>query len=319
MKIILNSGIYHYVARVSIFLIAVALIAGMVGCGDGGPAEFAGGSGTAEDPYQITDWHHLHNVRNYLDDHFILVNNLDSATAGHEELASATANGGTGWDPIGSSDDLFTGTFDGQGYEIRDVVINRPTGGRTGLFGAVREGVVKNLGVVNATVTGYGEVGGLVGWNEYGTVSNCYFAGSVIGNGNVGGLMGWNYYGTGNNSYSTGSVTGSSWVGGLVGYDSGPVSNSHSTSSVTGEDLVGGLVGLNDDGTVTNSFWDIETSGQATSDGGTGKTTAEMQDITIFSGAGWDIIAVANPGTRNPTYIWNIVDDETYPFLSWQS
>jgi len=69
---------------------------------------------------------------------------------------------------------------------------------------------------------------------------------------------------------------------------------------------------------VRNSFWDIETSGQATSDGGTGKTTAQMKNITTFSGAGWNIITVALNET-NPAYIWNIVDQETYPFLSWQS
>jgi hypothetical protein len=76
-------------------------------------------------------------------------------------------------------------------------------------------------------------------------------------------------------------------------------------------------VGWNEDGSVSNSFWDIETSGQATSDGGTGKTTEEMQDIATFSA--WDIVTVANPVTRNPSYIWNIVDDVIYPFLSWQS
>jgi hypothetical protein len=89
---------------------------------------------------------------------------------------------------------------------------------------------------------------------------------------------------------------------------------------------VGGLVGWNGEyGYVTNSFWDIETSGQATSDGGTGKTTAEMQDIATFTDVDtegldepWDIIAVANGGERNPSYIWNIVNDVTYPFLSWQ-
>jgi hypothetical protein len=71
--------------------------------------------------------------------------------------------------------------------------------------------------------------------------------------------------------------------------------------------------------TVTYSFWDTETSGQATSDGGTGKNTTEMQGINTFSGAGWDIIAVANPSIRNPSYLWNIVDDITYPFLNWES
>jgi hypothetical protein len=69
---------------------------------------------------------------------------------------------------------------------------------------------------------------------------------------------------------------------------------------------------------VTDSFWDIETSGQTSSAGGTGKNTTEMQDIATFTGADWNIIAVANSSTRNPSYIWNIVDNVTYPFLSWQ-
>ncbi|GAG01401.1 unnamed protein product, partial [marine sediment metagenome] len=98
----------------------------------------------------------------------------------------------------------------------------------------------------------------------------------------------------------------------------GTVSNSYSTGSVTGENHVGGLVGLNEEGTVSNSFWDTETSGQSTSDGGTGKNTTKMKDIATFSGAAWDIIAV-DPGSTNTTYIWNIVDTVTYPFLSWQS
>jgi len=69
---------------------------------------------------------------------------------------------------------------------------------------------------------------------------------------------------------------------------------------------------------VSNSFWDIETSGQSTLDSGTSKTTTEMKSIATFTGALWDIIAVA-PGETNPAYTWNIVDGQTYPFLSWQS
>jgi hypothetical protein len=86
---------------------------------------------------------------------------------------------------------------------------------------------------------------------------------------------------------------------------------------VSGNEQVGGLVG-EDRGTVSNSFWDIETSGQTTSAGGTGKTTTQMQNIATFSAAAWDIITVA-PSVTNPASIWNIVDGETYPFLSWQS
>jgi hypothetical protein len=86
---------------------------------------------------------------------------------------------------------------------------------------------------------------------------------------------------------------------------------------VTGLEDVGGLVGRNYQGTVSNSFWDIQTSGQATSAGGTGENTTQMKDITTFSGAGWNINAV-NSGQTNPAYVWNIVDAVTYPFLGWQ-
>ncbi|HUW44391.1 MAG TPA: GLUG motif-containing protein [Dehalococcoidia bacterium] len=350
-----------YAKRLGILLITVALIAGMAGC-------------LSPPPTEIRTWNDLDAVRDNLGSSYILMNNLDSTTAGYTELASPTANEGQGWQPIGTEEDLFTGTFNGQGYEVRDLFINRPDENFVGLFGVVGEGgIVQNIGVVNADVTGYGIVGGLVGNNE-GTISNSYSTGSVTGTGWVGGLVGVNLatvsnsYSTGSvtgytdrtgglvgwneeedasvsNSYSTGSVTGDYSVGGLVGATSGTVSNSYSTGSVTGEVNVGGIVGENtatvrnsystgsvtgdssvgglvgdNPGTVSDSFWDTQTSGQATSDGGTGKTTAEMKSIATFSGAAWNIIPVANPGARNPSYIWNIVvdDETTYPFLSWQ-
>jgi hypothetical protein len=169
---------------------------------------------------------------------------------------------------------------------------------------------------VSSTV---GMVGGLVGKNSD-TVNNSYSTASVSGVVNAGGLVGDNWRGTVSNSYSTGNVIGSSCVGGLVAYsNNGTVTNSYSTGSVTGNEEVGGMVGRNYDSTVGDSFWNTETSGQATSDGGTGKNTIEMKDIATFSGAGWDIMAVADPGTRNLSYIWNIVNNVTYPFLSRQS
>jgi hypothetical protein len=159
-------------------------------------------------------------------------------------------------------------------------------------------------------------VGVLVGKNE-GTVSNSYYTDNVTGNANVGGLVGWNFKGTVTSSYSTGSVTGLDNIGGLNGKNSGTVSNSYASGSVTGNTHIGGLMGKNQ-GTVSNSFWDTQTSRQGSSDGGTGKNTTEMEDFTTFSVAGWDIITIANSSTRNTGYIWNIVDDVTYPFLSWQ-
>jgi hypothetical protein len=265
----------------------------------------------------VWDWYDLDAISDNLDGNYILMNDLDSTSAGYKELAGPAANGGLGWEPIGYYTAGFTGTFDGLGYEIRDLSINHTTSYRVGLFYSVNVGgVIRNVGVVNATVSsgGYGYVGALAGING-GTISNSYAAGTVSGTYAVGGLVGDNP-GTVSDSYSTGNVVGYSQIGGLIGQSCGTVSNSYSVGSVTGVAYVGGLVGVSCFHTVTNSFWDTETSGQATSDGGTGKTTAEMQDIATFSG--WHIGAVADPGIRNPSYIWNIVDDETYPFLSWE-
>jgi hypothetical protein len=335
-KLEMLGKIDFYVKRLGILLITVFLIGGMVGCG------------LFPQNVEILTWYDLDAVRNNLGGHYILMNDLDSTTGGYEELASPTANQGKGWQPIGTGNSPFTGTFDGQGYDIRDLFINRPDEDFVGLFGIVDEGGrIEDIGVVNADVTGgYEYVGGLGGGNV-GTVSNSYASGSISGEEFVGGLVGFNgetgtvsnsysssrvtgSYGVGglvggnvgivSNSYSSGNVTGENGAGGLVGFNGerGTVSKSYSTGSVTGYAYVGGLVGGNAD-TVSDSFWDIETSGQATSAGGTGKNTTEMQYTTTFSGVGWNIIAVADPGTRNPSYIWNIVNGVTYPFLSWQS
>jgi Divergent InlB B-repeat domain/The GLUG motif len=235
------------------------------------PAEFHGGTGTAEDPYQIADWHQLDYVRNYLDGSFILVGNLDRTTPGYEGLASATAHQGAGWQPIGAEHDWFVGNFDGQGYELRDLFIDRAGEDLVGLFGYVDEkGVIANMGAVNATVTGNMGVGSLVG-DSVGNVTDCYATGTVIGAQLVGGLLGANG-GHVDDSHFTGSVTGTgteepygSTVGGLVGYNSGggTVNGSCSTGSVTGYGkVVGGLVGANAGGTVTESYSTSSVSGQ---------------------------------------------------------
>ena len=357
MKTIPSSGRHHYLARFSIFLIVVALVVGVAGCG--------------QIPIEIQDWYDLDAIRDNVRASYVLMNDLDSTTAGYTELASRTASEGKGWQPIGSIavNDAFVGSFDGQGYEICDLFINRPDKSAVGLFGVVETGgVIENVGVANGNITGYEAVGTLVGYNRGtvrnsyacgnvtgdldagslvgvndGTVSNSYSSGSLIGRDGVGGLVGKNE-GTVSNSYSvstvngndfvgnlvganggtvsscytSGTVNGNDFVGGLVGRNEGVVSKCYSTGSVTGDEHIGGLVGQNLYGVVSNSFWDIQTSGQADSNGGTGKTTEEMMDVATFTGAGWGIIAVDDANDRNTDYVWNIVDDETYPFLSWQ-
>lgn len=301
---------------------------------------------------EIVDWYGLNGNRDNLGGNYVLTNDLDSATPGYEELVSRTAKGGQGWQPVGTEDRPFTGTLYGQGHKIRNLFIDRPEGNHIGLFGFVgRAGAIENVGLVNPTVTGNEYVGALVGRNFDGVVTNCYSAGSagsVKGYIRVGGLVGWNQD-TVSTSYSTLHVGYARSVGGLVGYNTGTVSNSYSSGSVIGFQYVGGLVGtIHVGGGVNNcysstsvtyevppkggligcnymfvggvkaSFWDIQTSRQHDSAGGTGKNTTGMKDINIFLSAGWNITAVANPDTRDPSSIWNIVNGESYPFLSWQ-
>ena len=192
---------------------------------------------------------------------FTLMNDLDSTTAGYTELASPTANGGKGWQPIGIWPNPFTGSFDGQGFEIRDLFIDRPGEDTVGLFSFVNTGAtIVSVAVMDADVTGELYAGGLAGHNR-GSLSNCHSTGNVAGDTYVGGLVGESG-GTVSNSYSTATVNGSSEVGGLIGQNHGTVSKSYSTGSVTGDSYVGGLVGWNHDGTVSNSYSSARVDGE---------------------------------------------------------
>ena len=198
-----------------------------------------------------------------------------------------------------------TGNVTGKGWNVGGLA-----GGNGGLdFG--------NITACYSTgnVSGWKRVGGLVAFNgNNGNITACYSTGDVKGATFVGGLAGDN---SGNltRSYSTGAVTGSSVVGGLVGWNHRNFSASYSTGVVTGLTFVGGLVGNSEAGiTLTTSFWDIESSGQSTSAGGTGLTTVEMQDINTFLDAGWDFIDDTANGTAD---IWRIAD-KAYPILWWE-
>ena len=194
---------------------------------------------------------------------------------------------------VGFQGTAFTGTFDGNGHKITNFTINGGSNYCLGLFGYIYTGgSVKNLGLENCTVSGS---------------SGSYYAG---------GLVGFNYGGSISNCYSTGAVSGSGYsVGGLVGLNSGSISNCYSTGTVSGSQYVGGLVGRNS-GSVGSSFWDTQTSGQITSNGGTGKTTAQMKTLSTFTDAGWDFLGETINGTEDT---WRMcVNGLYYPKLSWQ-
>jgi hypothetical protein len=294
MKRIFSSKRDRPPAKMCVFLVAVALIAGMAGCDGDGDGY------TPSQDLEIRTWYDLDAVRNNLEGHHTLMNDLDSTIAGYTALASPTAHGGKGWEPIieilyaGDYVTGFRGTFDGQGYEIRNLFINRPGEDYVGLFGLFEAaGVIQDIGAVNTTVIGAEYVGGLVGFNK-GTVSNSYSTGSVTGNERVGGLVGKNHNGTVNNSYSSSSVTGDEYVGGLAGLNvlppstaprGGTVSNSYSTGSVTGNRWVGGVVGSNLFGTVSNSYSSSSVTGDRYVGGLAGTSSEGTVSNSYFTGS----------------------------------
>jgi len=212
--------------------------------------------------------------------------------------------------------------------------------------------VVSSFSTCEVTGNGYA-VGGLVGENHLSTIQNSYSSGNVFGFQFVGGFVGSNYsslieccYSLGNtsgshyyvggfigdnagstviNCFSHGSVSGISNVGGFIGWiqESNNVDKCYSIGSVSGEGYLGGLIGNNINSTVTNSFWDIQTSGQNLSSGGTGKTTSEMTDLMTFTSLNtegltepWDFIG--NPyDDISDSNFWDIDPNfnNGYPFL----
>jgi filamentous hemagglutinin family protein len=211
--------------------------------------------------------------------------------------ASATSgwNGGAGFSPIGG---VFSGTFNGLNHSITGLTINQATS-YMGLFRlTVASTSISNVALINGSVTGVSYAGSLVGRNA-GSIRNSFATTNVSGSSYAGGLVGYQMAGgTIDNSYAAGAVT-STYAGGMVGFNQGTISNSYAAGAVNGTNS-GGLVGLDIDGTVANGFWNITTSGRATSAAGVGLTTAQMQAALPagFSSAIW-----GNGGDHTTPYL----------------
>jgi hypothetical protein len=167
-----------------------------------------------------------------------------------------------------------------------------------------------------ASTDGMMVVGGLAGKND-GTITACFSSQPVWARALVGGLVGDHSYGLVESCYATGPVYGEVMAGGLVGnHLRGVIERSFSAGSVAGLDAIGGLVGNSFSGVCQDCFWDVQSSGQALSAGGTGKTMAEMKARATFTGAGWDFVGESANGT---TDVWRMCGDGIdYPRLSWE-
>ncbi len=228
--------------------------------------------------------------------------------------ASDTANwnAGAGFDTLGGvgAPGIFEGRFDGLNHRITNLFINRPGDNFVGLFGLTQSTSIRNLGLVGGSITGADFVGAIAGQGCCTTFTNVYSTASVTGTDEVGGLVGELSDGGVTDSYATGAVTGADKVGGLVGSSiDGTITRAYSTGLVTTTGTAGGLVAEQIGTAATNdSYWNVTTSGQATSAGGTGKTTAQMMQAATF--AGWDM---ATQG--GSTAVWRIYEGQTGPLL----
>jgi hypothetical protein len=287
--------------------------------------QYTGGLGTTDDPYQISTVADLQL--------------LMASPADWDKYFIQTADinmRGIEMTPVGNDVNNFTGSFDGQSYIISNVYINMPGSDNVGLFGEVSGGQIRNLGVENVNITGRNYVGGLVGWDDSGSITNCYSTGTVSGYYDVGGLVGLNwstltscyatglvsgYYsvgglvgynggGTLTSCYATGSVSGgdnSYYLGGLAGENYGTIDNCYSTGAVTGRDSsydLGGFVGWGwYYGNISSSYFLI-TSGP---DNGNGTPLTDEQMKQQSSFIGWDF-----------NDVWHICETTNYPKLIWQ-
>jgi hypothetical protein len=246
-------------------------------------APYAGGSGTALDPYMICTAAQLQALAATPADwskQFLLKTYVDLT--------------GIPFPGIGNGTTLFTGVFDGNQRVIGHLQMNLPAASYVGLFGAISGATIKNLTLDVDSVVGSTYVGGLVGYAASGAITNVTvngvgatsgdvngagsFVGGVVGfngatisntiahvsvasnNTYIGGLAGYSY-GTLTQSGATGAVTSSVaqrcvYAGGLVGYTSAQVSQSFAMGPVStpSSGVTGGLVGWSIGSSVVDSY-----------------------------------------------------------------
>lgn len=170
-------------------------------------------------------------------------------------------NGGKGWEPIGNSTTPFMGTFDGRGYTIKGLSINRPSQDYIGLFGYASRVTIKNCKLDMVSIVGANYVGGVAGYSINSTFEDCETLGGTVssstgGKSIVGGIIG---HGTGTikNCKNNGTVSSrsygeyGSYSGGIIGYGTETISNCTnngdvSSFSANNSASSGGIIGCGD-------------------------------------------------------------------------
>jgi prepilin-type N-terminal cleavage/methylation domain-containing protein len=195
------------------------------------------GSGTTIDPYLIYNYNDLKKASYDITKSYKLMSNINLL---NEKIY-----------PFGSNKNEFSGTFDGNGYTLSNMIIYGTN--RTGLFGQISGATVENITIDTFTISGIDYVGlfGYAAGNSIVKGLNLY-NGTVTGNDNVGLLLGRAFYTSTLFEFinATGTATGNNYVGGIVGYNTGTVLNRIVFSgNVSGSSYVAGIIGYRSSGT----------------------------------------------------------------------
>jgi hypothetical protein len=171
------------------------------------------------------------------------------------------------WTPIGSvENEPFSGilnsdTSDGERYAIKALKITLPnipgiSDIGAGLFEAIQDAIIKNIGVEIVNLIGDVNIGGIAGKAIFSNITNSYVVGNISGNGYIGGIVGRaERNSTISNSFANVSINAKQDVGGIVGYVNGSaIANSYATGSVSGSFNVGGIAGSITGGIIASAY-----------------------------------------------------------------
>jgi hypothetical protein len=261
-------------------VVVVSLCAGTIlltGTGASATLDDLEGSGTAEDPFVITTAAELQRMQQDRAAHYVLGNDIDASS-------TTDFDDGSGFDPVGSEDAPFSGTFDGRGHTITNLTVDRPISGQVGLFGRIEDGRVRDVRLERVAIEGGTEVGAVAGETAgRSVVTNVTVTGTVRGAGEeVGGVVG-DFEGSGalSNVIVAADVTGGDAVGGVVGeHNDAGLTGSSATVTVSGGDDIGGIVGEQNGGTVST----FRVTATVDGDADVGGVTGENLDGTVSTG-----------------------------------
>jgi hypothetical protein len=258
------------------------------------------GDGTENNPCQITTCEQLQSINDARFFDYKLMNNIDCS-------ATKTWNNGEGFYPIGSNCHIsaynecpipqtgpFTGKFDGNGYSISGLYINRINEGDVALFGYAKNAEISNLNIVSANIYGYFAVGILGGYIYNSAIDSVYTEGTISNadSEDVGGIIGYLERSTLTNSHARINIAGVEYIGGLAGsvgestidscYAEGIITstlieagglagyvfdskiiNSHSNADVSGAYYIGGLFGYIGTSNISGSYSSSNISGDS--------------------------------------------------------